>query len=317
MKYVSGTTTFLLRQESAVSLGKFDGIHLGHQQLLRRIKDISKNKYLSVIFTFDIPPKPDKLKEIQSVLTTNLERRLFLEQMELDYLIECPFVPEIAHMAPEEFINRVLVQELRAKSVVVGEDFRFGYQRQGDYRLLEQLSGRYAYTLEVVEKEKEDGREISSTWVREALLDGNMGLVKRLLGRPYSIIGRVQHGRKIGRTLGTPTTNLIPEENKLLPPNGVYASVTKWKGQAYCGITNIGNKPTIGEKIQKGVETYLFDFNKDLYGEELEIELHQFERREIKFSSLEILKEQMHKDILFGRHYFEKNVKSIESFDEI
>lgn len=317
MNYVSGTTTFFIKQESAVSLGKFDGIHLGHQKLLKKVKEISKNKYLSVIFTFDIPPKPDKVKEVQKVLTTNLERKLFLEQIGVDYLIECPFVPEIAHMNPEEFVYRILAEELRTRYIVVGEDFHFGYQRQGDYRLLERLSGQFGYTLEVVEKERESGREISSTWVREAVAAGNMELVKKLLGRPYSVRGSVQHGKKIGRTLGIPTTNLLPEENKLLPPNGVYASVTRWRGQAYYGITNIGNKPTIGDRMKKGVETYLFDFDGDLYGEELETELHQFERKELKFPSLEKLKEQMHKDILFGRSYFEKNVKSVENLGKI
>ena len=302
MNYITGKTSFGTMAPSAVSLGKFDGLHRGHQKLLQHILEQKKNGLEATIFTFaSNPTRMLSGLSAQNILT-NEERREMLAKAGVDNLLECPFVPEIAHMEPERFIEEVLVGQLKMKFAAVGTDFHFGYQRRGDHAMLQKLAPKYGYTVEVVEKEQSHGRDISSTYVKEALEAGDMELVNDLLGYRYFISGEVLHGR-IGRTLGMPTTNLVPSTKKLLPPNGVYLSRTRIGEQAYYGVTNIGYKPTIGETF-RGVETYLFDFDGDLYGENIDVELWKFKRPEMKFDSVEHLKNQMQADIAFGKEYF-------------
>lgn len=297
MKYIEGLMDdYTMDRGSAVTLGKFDGLHLGHQQLIRRIREKEQEGLESVVVTIWPDPK-------NPALLTKGEKKEFLRKMGVSWWIDCPFLPEISHMSPEEFIKEILVQRLKARYVVVGEDFRFGYQRRGDCHLLEQMRKEMGYTLEIVPKEMYQNREISSTYVKEALAVGNMELVNTLLGYPYTVRGEVLHGRRIGRTLGMPTTNLIPSTGKLLPPNGVYATRTLLGEEVYEGVTNIGYKPTVGEYF-RGVETYLFDYEGDLYGKEIEVQLYSFERSEQKFQDLDELKAQMQRDILFGKEYF-------------
>ncbi|MDO4633403.1 MAG: bifunctional riboflavin kinase/FAD synthetase [Eubacteriales bacterium] len=296
MKYIEGFMDFNLDRDTAITLGKFDGLHRGHQQLISRVCAKEKEGLASVVITIWPDPQAD-------ALLTLGEKKDRLKKLGVSWWIDCPFLPEIAHMPPEEFVSEILVKRFRAKYITVGSDFCFGYQRRGNVELLKKLQTKLGYQLEVVEKEMYQDRVISSTYVREALSRGEMELVAELLGYPYSVQGEVLHGRRIGRTLGMPTTNLIPSVHKLLPPNGVYATKTLWNGEIYEGVTNIGFKPTIGE-LFRGVETYLFDFDEDLYGQTIEVQLHGFERPEQKFDSIDELKEQMHRDILFGRAYF-------------
>ena len=295
MRLITGTTAFETTEATAISLGKFEGLHVGHQLLVNRILKKQEEGLKALIFTFDFGER--------STLLLPEERRNLLEKWGVDYLIECPFVESIAHMEAEDFVREILVNRLHAKSIVVGKDFHFGYKRGGDASLLLWLQKKYGFQVEVVEKEQYKGRDISSTYVKEALEAGDMELVNDLLGYRYFISGEVLHGRRIGRTLGMPTTNLVPSTKKLLPPNGVYLSRTRIGEQAYYGVTNIGYKPTIGETF-RGVETYLFDFDGDLYGENIDVELWKFKRPEMKFDSVEHLKNQMQADIAFGKEYF-------------
>lgn len=296
MEYMFGLDGMYIKEDSAITLGKFDGLHRGHQKLISRIRQLESKGYKSAVFTLNS-------RREKGLLLTDEERRNHLERMGISYLIDCPFVTEIAGMAPEEFVKSILVDKLHARRLVVGEDFRFGHNRAGDCRTLQKLQETYGFQVEVVSKESYEGREISSTYVREALAEGNMELVRRLLGYSYYVTGEVLHGRRLGRGLGIPTTNLVPTTRKMLPPNGVYASVTVLDGEEYPGITNIGYKPTVGADF-KGVETYLFDFDKDLYGETIQVKLKKFERPEQRFDSLEELKSTMQKDVAFGREYF-------------
>lgn len=302
MDYVTGVTKFHMERPSAVSLGKFDGLHRGHQKLVRRVLDQKKNGLDTVIFTFE--KNPTRLLSGLSAqnIMTNEERKRKLEELGIDHLLECPFTPQLSHMEPEYFVEEILVRELRASFVVVGRDFRFGYQRRGDYRLLETMGKRLGFSVEVVEKEQSHGRDISSSYIREALHEGNIPLANELLGYRYFVSGTVLHGRQIGRTLGLPTTNLLPPPEKLLPPNGVYLTRTTLEdGGEYFGITNIGYKPTVGGETQKGVETFLFDFSGDLYGRELTVEFFEYERPEQKFKSLEELKARILSDVYWGK----------------
>lgn len=296
MEIIKHTTEFQTEEGTAVSLGKFDGLHQGHRLLIDRILDKKQEGLASLIFTFDFGERP--------ALTLPEERRELLRRRRLDYLVECPFVPALAHMEPEDFVTKILKERLHAKYLAVGTDFRFGYQRRGDYRLLQQMSSSCGFQVEVVEKACWKGREISSTYIREELKLGHMEQVNQLLGYAYSVTGEVLHGRQIGRTLGMPTTNVLPKEQKLLPPNGVYATRTLIAGEVFEGITNIGYKPTVGGETRKGVETYLFDLDRNLYGEIIQVQFYGYERPERRFPSLEALKAQIESDVAWGREFF-------------
>jgi len=296
MEIINDINKLHIEKPTAVSLGKFDGLHQGHQLLVERILEKRQEGLAVLIFTFDFGPRPG--------LLLAEERRKILCGKQVDYLVECPFVPEISRMEPEDFVREILVKGLQVKYLAVGTDFRFGYQRRGDYHLLQQLGTELGFQVEVVEKVCREGKEVSSTYIREELEHGNMELVNELLGYTYSVSGEVRHGRKIGRTIGLPTVNLLPNEQKLLPPNGVYATRTEIAGEVFEGITNIGYKPTVGGETKKGVETYLFDLNRDLDGEEITVHFCAFERPECKFDSLEELKSRIQQDVLWGKTYF-------------
>ena len=296
MRIIEGTTEFQVQEETAISIGKFDGLHQGHQLLVERIVKKKQEGLKALIFTFDFGDRP--------VLLLPEERREMLRKWGVDFLLECPFVESISHMEAEEFVRKILVERLHVRYLAVGTDFRFGCQRRGDYRLLQRLSAECGYEVEVVEKACWQGEEISSSRIRRELEQGRMELVNQLLGYAYSVTGEVLHGRKIGRTLGMPTTNIVPSERKLLPPNGVYATRTVIAGELFEGITNIGYKPTVGAEPRKGVETYLFDLDRNLYGEILTVRFYGYERPERKFDSLEELKKRIGQDVEWGRTYF-------------
>ena len=304
MRYITNTLDFQLEKRSVVTLGKFDGLHRGHDKLITRTLELGKKGYETVVFTFDVSPLVKLGTRITRTLLTNEERRLLLERKNVDCLIECPFVPEVIHMEPEDFVREVLAMQLRAAYVIVGPDFHFGHKRRGTPQLLQKLGVQYGFQVEILEKEEEDGREISSTWVRETLREGRIEKVNHLLGYPYFVKGKVVHGRQLGRTWGLPTINQVPEDGKLLPPFGVYASKTFINGEVFYGISNVGVKPTV-EVPFAGVETYLFDCDENLYEKDAWVEFYHFVRPECKFDSLEELKEQIQRDAQAGKNFFE------------
>ena len=295
MIYFRDTTDFYMAGPTAVTLGKFDGLHLGHQKLIRRILSCQEDKVSSVVFALNARP--------EDMILTDSEQKRILDEMGITCLIRCPFVPEISHLSPEDFIRDILVNRLHVHFAAVGTDFRFGYQRRGDAQFLKEYAGNFGIDVEIMEKECYEGREISSTYVREALMTPDPELASRLMGRDYAIEGRVIHGRHIGTGMGMPTANLIPPLGKLLPPNGVYVTQTYVDGKSYRSVTNIGTKPTVDGSF-RGVETYLLDKSMDLYGKEICVALKAFLRPEHRFSSLEELKKQIQKDIDRGRSYF-------------
>lgn len=296
MRVITGTTEFETTEPTAISLGKFDGLHMGHQLLVERILKKKKEGLKSLIFTFDFGDRPQ--------LLLPEERRALLEKWGVDYLVECPFVEELIHMEAEDFVREILVRRLHVKYLAVGTDFHFGHNRKGSYQLLLDMQEECGFQVEVVEKACYGGEEISSTRIRKELERGNMELVNQLLGYTFSVTGEVLYGHQIGRTLGLPTVNQQPELTKLLPPNGVYATRTKIAGEVFEGITNIGYKPTIGGETRPGVETFLFDLDRNLYGEILTVSFYGYERPEQKFDSLEALKERIQLDVIWGREYF-------------
>ena len=307
MKYISKTLDFQLEEPTAVTLGKFDGLHRGHDLLMQTVSEYSKNNHVaSVAFTFDMPPR-NKVEEIvANVLTTNEEKQYIFEKRGIDYLIECPFTTEVMSMEPKDFIawiSRVLCM----KYVVVGDDFRFGHKRAGDYQTLQAYEEEFGYKTIVLDKLKDSNRDISSTYVREKIADGNIKKANQLLGYNYFIKSEILHGQKLGRTIGVPTINMILPEDKLLPPNGVYVTEVLVDGKKYMGVTNVGCKPTVSDKKIVGVETYIDDFNKDIYGEKIVVSFIDFIRPEQKFNSIDELKAQMQSDINVARKCY-KNI---------
>ncbi|MDO5416299.1 MAG: riboflavin biosynthesis protein RibF [Lachnospiraceae bacterium] len=308
MIYFEKTTDFQINEPTVVTIGKFDGRHRGHQKLLGTMLDIKKQYgYKTAVFTFSIAPADLVQGKPHTVITTNLERKNNLRKIGIDYLVEYPFTREAAHMPAEEFVRKILVEQMGAKAIVVGTDCGFGYQRSGNAALLERLSSRYGYQLTVIEKEKDQDRDISSTYIREELNQGNIEKANELLGEPYYIHGTVVHGNHIGEPiLGFPTANLLPPPEKHLPPFGVYVSQVWIDGSVYGGITNIGRKPTIKSENgihPIGVETFVFDYSGNLYGKEIEVGLLHFVRPERKMSGLDELKEQITRDKDFGKAF--------------
>jgi len=300
MEYVKIEGQFPKFSHCAVTLGKFDGIHRGHRKLIQTILN-RKKEYgeLAVVMAF--------VSDRQTILTSE-ERRILLEKMGVDILLECPLNDQIKHMKADVFIRQILKGDLQASCVVVGEDFRFGHERKGSPELLEKYGEKYDYETIVIAKEMEGNRKISSTYIREELKKGNMEKVTSLMGRDYFVEGQVVHGRGMGHKVLLPTTNLVPPRTKILPPNGVYVTSSYFGDKIYHGITNIGCKPTVGESFI-GVETYLFDCKEDLYGEECRVDFKKFLRPERKFPSLEALKSRLLADAEDGRRYFEKTEK--------
>lgn len=307
MEYIKNTLDFKIEQPTVITLGKFDGLHRGHELLMDRIKEQAGTYgYKTIVFTFDIPPKKGVAGENAKVLTTNEEKRYIFEETGIDYLIECPFTREVMCMEPESFI-RWITEALSVKCIVVGKDFHFGHNRTGNYKLLEACADKYGYKTCVLDKMQENGRDISSTYVREEIEKGNIQKANHLLGYEFFVKSRVVHGNKIGRTIGIPTINMILPEEKLLPPFGVYVTKVLIEERWYMGVSNVGRKPTISDHNPVGVETYIIDFCQDVYDKVLTVQFLEFLRPEMKFASIEKLKEQMNSDIAKTKNYY-KNV---------
>lgn len=300
MQYVTDLESIQIEGESAVTLGKFDALHLGHQKLIHKVQQYASEQVKSIVFAFDMH---------RDSLLTKEEKKMRLEN-ETDILIACSFTRQIREMSAETFIEEVLANRLHAKYIVVGTDFRFGYQQKGDVHLLEAFSQKYGYHLDVIEKEKYHDRIISSTYIREALSEGKTSLANRLLGYPYQTRGIVRPGNRIGRTLGFPTMNIAPPEKKIMPKYGVYTCKIKVDGVWYNGICNVGVKPTVEKIPVLLVEIYVLGYKEDAYGKEVTIQFCEFERPEMKFDGIDELKAQLEKDILFGKKYFEEEERN-------
>ena len=302
---------FHTAEPTALSLGKFDGVHRGHMALIRKLLAEKEKGLKTAVFTFDIPPKSLTENNNYRVLSTNDEKELIFGESGIDYLLLCPFTNEVMCMEPEQFVEWI-VKSLHVKRIVVGSDFCFGHNRRGDCRLLEKLSPRFGYELTVVEKITYGSREISSSYIREEILKGDIGTANELLGYPFFVKSVVVHGRQLGRKMGIPTINMELPAEKLLPPKGVYVTQTKVSGRICPGVTNVGCKPTVNNSNKVVVETHLLDFEGDLYGIKPEVSFIHYIRPERKFDSLDALQEQMKKDIETCRtHIYYKNVTNM------
>ncbi len=294
MEIIKGTE-FVIDKPSAVTIGKFDGIHLGHKKLITNTVTYRESGLSPVLFTFDISPL-NFFGTNSKLIYTNSEKEMILSEFPLDYIIEYPFSKETSCMEAKDFFKDIIIGRLNAKALVVGEDFRFGHNRRGNAELLSELSKQYGIQLNIIKKERTDQYEIGSTLIREHIMSGSLEAAAEMLGSLFFISGKVIRGRQLGRTLDMPTINMAAEECKLLPPNGVYTSFVIYAGIQYAGVTNIGKKPTVSGEDIIGIETYIMDFDKDIYDEDVVVKLLHFQRPEMKFSDISQLKEQMHKD---------------------
>lgn len=300
MEIIVGTTQFYLEKETAVAIGKFDGVHIGHRRLLEEILAQKKNGLESCVFTFDPPPSVLFGDSDGKELTTREEKREIFERMGIDILIEFPLTAETAAMPPQNFAREILAKQMNARFIAAGTDLSFGAKGAGNAALLRKLGPELGFEVKTIEKVCVQGEEVNSTAIRKLVTEGKMPQAEEYLGAPYTITGTVVHGNQIGRTLGFPTVNLLPESNKLLPPNGVYYSGVLFQGKKYRAISNVGYKPTVTKEHVMGVESYLYDFEEEIYGEEIEVYLYEFKRPEQQFAGLEGLKAQLQRDIREG-----------------
>ena len=307
MQYFAGTREFQIKEPTAVTIGKFDGLHRGHQKLLREVMRYREKGYKPAVFTFETAPGTLIRGKLQTMITTNEEREENLREAGVEYLVEYPFNQEVAHMDPEQFVAEILVGKMGAKAIVSGPDCHFGYQRKGDAELLRKLAPKYGYEVSIVEKAMDGDREISSTYVREALSHGNIRLAQELLGYPYEMTGIVEHGRELGRTLGFPTMNVAPQDGKILPRYGVYACQVLIDGTWYGGVGNAGVKPTVMQEQRELFEVYVYDYAGNAYGKYITIRFLEFERPETRFDSLKELKACVMQDMRYGEEYLREH----------
>lgn len=306
MEIIAGKQEFQFDRETAIAIGKFDGVHIGHRRLLREILAQKEAGLKACVFTFEPSPAVFFGGEEQGLLSTREEKRRIFEELGVDVLVEFSLTRESAAMEPEVFAGEILSKALRGRFIAAGEDLSFGRRGEGNAALLERLAPGLGLTVKTIPKVCVRGEEVSSTLIRRLLERGEMGRVSELLGEDYRVSGTVCHGNRIGRTLGFPTVNLRVPEDKLLPPFGVYYSTVLTEGKVYRAISNVGKKPTVGGQEQEGVESFLYDFQEEIYGREISVFLGEFRRPERKFADLEALRKELARDIAAGRDHFVK-----------
>ena len=298
MTIYNNINEFNSTDNTILTIGTFDGVHLGHQKVLERLTNSAKENNLeSTVLTFFPHPRtilnPNKpLKLINSVK----ERTELLNSSKVDNLIIHPFDKNFSELDPEKYVFEILVKKLKAKIILIGYDHKFGKNRTADITDLKIYGKKYGFKVIEIKAEEISNIAISSTKIRKAISEGNISAAKKYLGYDFSLSGKIVHGKSIGRTLGFPTANIeVKEEYKLLPKNGVYLIQSVINHNKYFGMMNIGIKPTIKES-SKTIEVNFFDFEGDLYHKDINVNIKKFIRDEIKFDSLELLKSQILKD---------------------
>ncbi len=298
MKTFTSTTHFSPSTKTIITIGTFDGVHIGHKKILQKVvAEAKKNNLTSAVLTFF--PHPRFILNQNSdlkLLNTIEEKKALLNSTGLDALLIHPFDQEFANLSPEQFVKKILVDQLKISKIIIGYDHRFGKNRSADINDLIQFGTKYNFEVEQISAQELNEIAISSTKIRTALNEGNINLANNYLGYPYSFSGKVIKGKQIGRTIGFPTANIeIQEPLKLLPKNGVYIVKCLVKNQEVNGIMNIGNRPTVNGTSQS-IEVHLLNFDEDIYGLEITVKMIDFIRNEQKFENLDQLKSQIQKD---------------------
>lgn len=285
-------------QEATIALGNFDGLHSGHKALIQEVVAMAKKlNCRSSVLMFKTHTKNTTDGIFQELLTSRSQKHDILREMGIDIIYEIEFTKQIMRLSPEAFVSDFLVGHLKAKGVVVGYDYRFGFKASGDASTLDALCKSNGIALSIKNAVTYEGEAISSTRIRSAVKEGNVKLAGALLSRPFTIRGIVVPGKQLGRTIGIPTANILYNANYVVPKFGVYLTGVTVDGKYYYGATNIGTNPTFEEQEIK-VETYLYNYNGDsLYGKIMDVALLDFIRPEIAFDGVEALKTRMDKDL--------------------
>lgn len=313
MRVYRGLEELPVIESSVITIGSFDGVHNGHKKILSRIKDLSAELGVeNFVITFHPHPRSVIYPKDNSLeLLNSLQEKIDLfEKNGIDNLVIVPFTVEFSQIPALEYIEKFLVNKFHPKYIVIGYDHRFGLNRSGDINMLKQVKASYGFDIIEIEAQEIDEITISSTKIRKAIKAGDLSLANSLLGRPYSIAGRVIRGRKLGTEIGFPTANLaVEDKHKLIPMDGIYACLVNVAGKSYEAMLYIGDIPTIGTDNKKSIEVNIFDFNDDIYGERISLDVLQFLRHEMKFDGIESLKQQLHRDresaISFFENYFD------------
>jgi riboflavin kinase/FMN adenylyltransferase len=305
MEYIHSLFNTTIKEPTAITVGKFDGIHKGHHLLTSDIIAKESLGLTSCMITFTNSPRIALPDDKSPTLITNKERVFMLDNNGLDYLIECPFDKQVMETDARSFIEH-LVNNLNMKYMVAGSDFTFGYKGAGNVTLLKDLADELGFELKIIDKIKLNDRDISSTYIREELTKGHIDIVNEMLGYEYFVWGEVVHGAHLGHTIGIPTINIMPEASKLVPKFGVYVTTIDFDGRIYHGVTNVGTKPSVSDANIVGIETHILDYNGDLYGKFVKVTFVSFLRPEMKFNSIDELKAQMSKDKTIAKDFFNK-----------
>ena len=295
-----------MEQRRIIALGFFDGVHLGHQALLRRCRELAdQHNCMAVALTFSAHPETLVAGQAPALINTNADRSRLMRTFGMEEVIVLPFDREMMSMPWEDFFH-MLRQEYGAAGLVCGRDFRFGRFGQGTSEILEHICGEYGIFCSVVEDERIGEIKVSSTHIRNLLETGELEQANRFLGHPHLLTGQVVTGRSLGRTLGFPTANILLPDGVVHPKYGVYACKTEVEGKRYIAVTNVGSRPTVqGHQVR--TESWLLDFEGDLYGKELTLEFYAFLRPEQKFASLEELTAAVKADSEKSRAFFAKS----------
>jgi riboflavin kinase/FMN adenylyltransferase len=301
MKVYYGIQEFQKLENAVVTSGTFDGVHLGHQKILKRLAEVAQQTGgESVVITFYPHPRTVVSADNQEVklLSTLDEKIELLTQNGVQHLLVIPFTREFSELTSEEFIQKVIINTIGTKTLVIGYDHRFGKNREGGFDYLVQNASRYGFGVEEISRQDIDHMAVSSSKIRKAIQDGDMTQAQHFLGRNYDLNGLVVKGKQIGRTIGFPTANIqVREQTKLVPQDGVYAVWVYYNAEKLRGMLNIGNRPTV-DGTYKTIEVNILDFNKEIYGENLKVEFVQKVRPEQKFNGLDALKAQIAQDKL-------------------
>ena len=302
------TNSFSQLQESCVAtIGKFDGVHLGHQLILDQLKQKAEQFDLPSLVIL-VEPHPEEFFAIDADscparLTILQEKLELLESFGIDFVFQLKFDRQLSELSAEDYISEILVEGLGVKSFIVGNDFRFGHQRKGDFDLLSEAGKQFGFEVIETAGYERNGHRISSTYIREQLAKADFTLVEQLLGRPYSIKGEVVRGKQLGGDLGFPTCNINLQRLRI-PLHGVYACEVRLADQCRPAAVNIGYRPTVTESGEALLEAHILDFNENLYGKTIEVVFHQKIREEEKFSGLDELKQQISTDVEQVREIF-------------
>ena len=299
MKIYNHLSEFKRLNNAVATIGTFDGVHYGHQKIIKRLCELAKaTGGESVILTFFPHPRLiiDPENQDLKMINTIAEKAEILASLGVDHLIITPFTRDFSNLSPSEYIKNILVDTIGIKQLIVGYDHRFGKDRSGGMKDLVAFSEPYGYQIEEIGEQDINDVAVSSTKIRQSLLNGQVGLAKTYLGYQFSLYGPVIKGDKIGRTIGFPTANIFIEQPyKIIPSDGIYAVTVEMENESYQGMAYIGQRPTING-MTRNIEVNIFDFSREIYGQYIKMKFWEFLREDVKFTGLETLKLQLQKD---------------------